>query len=55
MLHNIKEINFEAIIFLLKNVDYKYGTENIKLAKGKRKLPVTFKEMFTKVKMIKNG
>ena len=55
MLHYIKEINFDWILFLLKHVEYKYGTENIKLAKGKNKLPVTFKEMFTKVKMIKNG
>ena len=55
MIHNIKEINFEGILTLLKHVEYKYSTEYIKLAKGKNKLPVTFKEMFTKVKMIKNG
>jgi hypothetical protein len=54
-MHNIKEINFEAIIILLKNIDYRDGTNNIKLCKGKNKLPVTFKEMFRKVKMIKNG
>ena len=55
MLHNIKEINFDAIQILLKVVEYKDSTENIKLAKGKYKLPVTFKEMFTKVKMTRNG
>ncbi len=54
-MYRVKEINFETIIFLLKNIEYKDGTENIKLCKGKNKLPVTFKEMFRKVKMTKNG
>ena len=53
MIYKINDINFEAIITLLKFVEYKDGTENIKLCKGKNKLPVTFKEMFRKVKMIK--
>jgi hypothetical protein len=52
-MYKIKEINFDAIIVLLKNIDYRDGTDNIKLCKGKNKLPVTFKEMFRKVKMIR--
>lgn len=55
MLHTIKDINLEAIMVLLKYVEYKDGTNIIKFAKGKYKLPVTFREMFRKVKMMKNG
>ena len=49
-MHNIKEINFEAIIILLKNIDYRDGTNNIKLCKGRYKLPKIFSNFFTRVK-----
>ncbi len=50
--HMIQNINIENIVTILKVLPKKYYTNNIKVAKGKYKLPTTFRQM---IKKISNG
>jgi hypothetical protein len=49
MTHNI---NIEEIVTIMKILPKQYDTPLIKVAKGKYKLPTTFKEI---IKKFKNG
>jgi hypothetical protein len=50
--HMIQNIDIESIVTILKVLPKKHHTNNIKVAKGKYKLPTTFKQL---IKKISNG
>jgi len=52
MKYMIDSIDFAGIVTILKNLPKKYHTGRIKVARGKYKLPTTFREA---IKKITNG